>query len=329
MHNIKPPYYKWHRSNKDSELEKLNLFKKRIAASVNELYRAFELEVMIRDVDINWRVINTYNACLEALKLEDYKALQSNLRKIQRLLGKVSFEVLPYIKDDEDISMIGNAFSIPLNDKNTLGCYDFGKFNQGDIKVVIRKVYESRELLKQFSPVYFNRVEQLLETMVVVGRNAEGKGIRSGSTIVNFGCIINRPNKSGNVLQYIEDFVHESTHHMVYLEQHDDNLVNNETKTLYAAPFRDDLEKRPMATQFHSALVLGNVAICLGEISQNYLGKREVIIGIEIKIKQMLEWFSFCCQTIDTYGDLTMRGWEMIGEIKANVNERFNEQIIN
>ena len=207
--------------------------------------------------------------------------------------------------------------------KNRFGDYDFGPYIGTEISEIRKKIYSAREIIKHSAPEYYSKVSQLIETMIIVGRNSRGEGIRSGSTIVSFGCVINRPEGSGNVLQFIEDLVHESTHHMVFMEQHTDALIKNSNQDLYPAPFRKDQSERPMSTQFHSALVLGNVIICLDKVGGKSQGDPSQIIGIDNKISQMKEWFYFCCDTIENHGELTSRGMGMIREIQENVSIQF------
>lgn len=304
---------------------KLKQFKGRIADSLNSLYQSLDIKFDIKGNEINWKVVSLYNECLNDVEKEDYESLEKNLKRIIIEKGEIKFEITEFKEINSDISLIKNSFSIPLNDENSLGDYDFGPYLGTNIDSVREKIHSAKNILKTCSPNYYYRVSNLIETMIIVGRNPNGEGIRSGSTIASFGCVINRPEGSGEVLQYIEDLVHESTHHMVFLEQHCDHLIKNSNQELFPAPFRQDQSKRPMSTQFHSALVLGNVVICMEQIRKAYDGDPILISGIDEKIEQMSEWFYFCCATIEKYGDLTNRGTEMIREIQENVRNQFKE----
>ena len=99
---------------------KLQEFKGRIASSLNELYKAMDIEIVIKGEEVNWKVASLYNSCLDNIERDDYSNLEDNLIEVSKVKGNIEFEVIEFKNENEDIQMIRDSFSVPLNDEKSL-----------------------------------------------------------------------------------------------------------------------------------------------------------------------------------------------------------------
>lgn len=280
-------------------------------------------------VSCNWKSIKCYLNIINKMDSDDYE--EQFYRDIEELLLVATetnqFRIKPIYPselDGRESRYMNEVFSPARNDENTRGSFSFGAFqgSKSDFDDIKSKIKIAYDFLECEFPDYYQELTSYIEEILIVGPAADG-GIRSGSSINAFGCIINRPSGSGDVLQFIEDLIHETIHHRIYVQQIHDQILNTNNKNFYPAPFREDKIYRPLSTQYHSANVCGHVAIVMKKISDEKLFENVGTYNPSEKYLEMYEWHRSCVEILNKNASLTSIGSEILKNTIDMVNSRF------
>lgn len=285
------------------------------------------IDILIEQV--NWRSINCYLQIVNLLTTSHTDTIdQTQLQELKNTLQTYSEVNIRVVNENnissKEIQSVLNVFKPQEENQNIRGDFSFGPYTEGpdSAKKVISNIRSALRIIKKYLPNYHQETISYIEEIFIVGMD-QGRGIRSGSTINIFGCIINRPNGSGDILQFVEDLIHETIHHRIYIEQLDDELLISDDNQFFPAPFREDGISRPLSTQYHSAHVCAHVAIAMNELSKQKLNITESRYDLKENIDRLLTWHKHCCDILFNHADMTQRGKEMLYETINAVSEHF------
>lgn len=291
--------------------KKVHFFKKVIESSN---YLRSELGIDYKDTrdpsEISWLDISKYFLACAKIEEDDHVGLTALLQKSDLdFLRSNNISIQRVTVDniaDNNISILSEIYQEPDKSTDDEGVYRIGPFvgDSTDFDEERSSIELALKVLELCSPGYYRLVSEMVDTIYVCGP-LEGGFMRSATTVKSFGCLVNTALTKKNVVQYIEDLVHESSHLLLYLEQINDPIVLNNKDQRYPAPFRDDL--RPLEGIYHAMFVLGQVYVCFVDI---YISNTD-LIDRALLLKHMGSvWrrFKESADIVEENGDLTEAG---------------------
>lgn len=312
-----------HKSNKIAQ------FKARFATAISDL---LGISLNSELGSVGWRSIYYHLKIVNEINASEDDSINENLLKSLKdsLFLDTSFKINVIDSttiSNKDTLCILQAFHQVEIDPNVRGDFVFGPY-QNDKVLADRAVlnfHHALSLIEQYLPDYFEDVAECIEEVMIVGP-VNKRGIRSGSTINTFGCIVNRPDGEGDILQFVEDIIHETTHHKIYIEQLDDEIILSDDNSFFSAPFRDDKVSRPLSTQYHSAHVCAHAAIALDQLSHKRIDIPQSNYDIETNVSILLYWHKHCCEIVFEHAELTPRGSTLLLETIQKARQHFGSR---
>jgi hypothetical protein len=314
---------------KETTIEKNKLFfEQKVYDSLKYISEPLGIDFIEKSkTNFNWKVFANYFLCIDAIREKNQKKAEHYLTNALNHLPDQHCDpinpqepevlILNHVTITSDIGkMLKDIYDKPDNAINDDGIYAFGPF-LGDDREEINKINQSLKVMRGISDYFYHFVTSLIHQVVLVGVTDRGS-IKSSSAIKTLGCIIMCPNtekQKGTLNQYIEDFIHESSHIELFLEQAKDQLVNNPAEYLYAAPFRED--KRPMAGIYHANYVLGNIVSYFSQAVKSSTG--DILKNNDYFLKRALSTYLETYNIVEKQGDLTKRGHELFRGMREKV----------
>jgi hypothetical protein len=295
---------------------KKQFFDDQITNSVKYLSEELGIEFTVSEnFQPVWRTYGYYFKCLDYVELNQKDDAVLCLEKAINSYELSTNEIFVSFADNdflgsEDYQLIRSVFDTPDNNEEA---YLFGSF-ASKVEEEQKKLHTALKILREELPVLYEQVRILMPNILITGPT-KTKFITSASTIKLFGCVIIGSYGKNTVTTYLEDLVHESAHHRLFLEQSSDELTLNPPEEKYTAPFRRD--KRPMAGLFHAHFVLGQIALAFHKIKASSAVANQS--DFETMFESAKRRFVESKSIIDQYGKFTEVGQKIYNNINNQV----------
>lgn len=239
-------------------IEKKQYFDNNISDSIQYLLDTLQMKASIpQDLMPSWKTYGYYFSALKSIDEADILAAKDFIEKAVNTYALPETQLTVTYADDDfmqspEVKLIRSIYDAPDNNEEA---YLFGPFDN-DLAREHHKLTTAINIIKTHLPMYYKQLVTLIPHLLITGPT-ESRFITSASTVKLLGCVIIGSYGTSSICTYLEDLVHESAHHRLFLEQAHDELILNHPDEKYPAPFRTDL--RPMAGLFHAHYVLGNI----------------------------------------------------------------------
>ena len=272
----------------------------------------------IRTAPIQTGIVARYFDLVFAIEADRWKdAVRLGKEIHDRVDEPVSFAILPYqapvLADDyERFSRLGFASYVEVN---PLAPPDSELFSSQR-----KKILEARKIIQDISPVVDRDIEALISTVIVAARNpACQRGFGGVTSLMLWGTVVMNADAYASLPRVVEFLVHEVTHGLLFGRHAEAPLVLNPPDESYDSPLRVD--PRPMDGVYHATVVLARLAefsaACLDHPG---IGK-DLRQWAEAMAQDARTSFAEGLQTVETHGDLSPEGWQIIEGAKRVVGD--------
>ncbi len=302
--------------NIDTLNEKKQYFDDNISNSIQYLLDTLDIDSSIPKHKIpSWMTYGYYFSSLKLIDEENFSQAKELIEKavatyaVPETQLTITYANEHFMKSPE-VALIRSIYDAPDNNEEA---YLFGPFDN-NLAEEENKLTTAINIIQTHLPAYYKQLVTLIPNLLITGPT-QSRFITSASTVKLFGCVIIGSYGTSSIYTYLEDLIHESAHHRLFLEQAHDELILNNADEKYPAPFRTDL--RPMAGLFHAHYVLGNIYQSFQSLAQLALFSNQAEFNtMRLSAKQR---FFEGKATIDKHAVFTERGSVIYQTINSEV----------
>lgn len=237
-------------------------------------------------------------------------AEKSDIRQVNSIINCLNVEE-PYVENlnflslsDLDTCYLGSVKTIFSQEINRE--VDFFPLSASEFKAMEAALQKGLSLYKEAFPDFYEEFEQLIGEVLLL----KAKGLYQGSSTDLYGMIYKSFfHQWEKVTDVFEFFVHEQSHHYLFIVNKADPLLLNPLD-IHFSPIRK--EKRPLMGIYHANFILSRVCYVLDKALVNdVIPIEERSYCIEF-LEKYEECFCEGLKTLETYGQFTSLGREIL-----------------
>ena len=255
----------------------------------------------------NIKLDNKLSAFLSLLHYELLTAAEKNdIKQVNSVINYLNVEE-PYVENLNFLSLsdldmcylapVKTIFSQEINRE-----VEFFPLSSSEFKAMETALQRGLSLYKEAFPDFYEEFEQLIGEVLLL----KAKGLYQGSSTDLYGMIYKSFfHQWEKVTDVFEFFVHEQSHHYLFIVNKTDSLLLNPLD-IHFSPIRK--EKRPLMGIYHANFILSRVCYVLDKaLVKDVIPIEERSYCVEF-LKKYKECFCEGLKTLETHGQFTPLG---------------------